>query len=237
MTPLPQLMEEFKERALRKQNLDDVKLQLPPDVEFAAVDKLMLKSLLLELVNDSVNIISEKKGKHNHWSQDPLHLAVLRKVLSKFMTVKGVSTSLHCETLPLPMPFLRTESAPLRMIIKGEVKAWIMKAVEDLRTYTDKQLKEKVYSEDWVIAVFGSSPKDRDYWEIDKARGRAIRHHLQPRVAMFTPREDEGPLSIEELETTRTTIAVPFDAAGPQVIIKDEWTSRESTRAALEQGR
>ncbi|CAE7272753.1 RE1 [Symbiodinium natans] len=197
----------------------------------------MLKSLLLELVNDSVNIISAKKGKHNHWSQDPVHLAVLRKILARLMTVKGVSTSLHCETLPLPMPFLRTDSAPLRMIIKGDVKAWTMKTIEDLRTFTDSQLKAKVYSEEWVIAIFGSSPKDRDYWEIDKARGRATRHHPQPRVAMFTPREDEGPLSIEELEATRTTVAIPFDSPGPKVVIKDEWTSRESSRAALEQGR
>ena len=54
---------------------------------------------------------------------------------------------------------------------------------------------------------------------------------------MFTPKEDEGPLTVEELQPNRTTIAVPYDAAGPKVIIRDEWTSRDSSRAALEQGR
>ena len=176
-TPLSQLIEEFKQNALRKPNLDDIKLQMPEGLIFSAVDTITLKSLLTELVNDSVNIISEAKGKHNHWSQDPLHLAILRKIFAKSMTVKGVSTSLQSETLPTPMPFLRTESAPLRMIIRGEVKAWTIKPIEDLRTYTDGQLKAKHYAEDWIIAIFGSSPQDRDYWEIDKARGRATRHH------------------------------------------------------------
>ena len=124
------------------------------------------------------------------------------------------------------MPFLRTETAPLRMIIRGEIKAWTVKPIEDLRTH-----------ESWIVAVFGSSPQDSDYWELDKARGRAIRHHLRPRVAMFTPREDEGPISLDELSSGRVTTAQPYDTPRPKVIIRAEWTSRESSRAALEQGR
>ena len=52
------------------------------------------------------------------------------------------------------MPFLRTESAPLRMIIHGDVKAWSMKTIADLRTYADQQLKAKFFVEDcvWVLA-------------------------------------------------------------------------------------
>ena len=127
------------------------------------------------------------------------------------------------------MPFLRTESAPLRMIIRGDVKAWTMKTIEDLRTYTDQQLKAKNFVEDWVVAIFGSSPQDKDYWEIDRARARALRHHLQPRVALFTPREDEGPINMDELESSRTTMATPYDETGPRVVIRDEWTSRDSS--------
>ena len=51
------------------------------------------------------------------------------------------------------------------MIIRGEVKRWTVKKTEDLRTFTQAQLKEKVFCEDWVIAVFGSTAKDKDYWE------------------------------------------------------------------------
>ena len=234
---MPQLIEEYKQAALRKPNLDDIKLQLPENITMSAVDSLMLKSLLTDIVKDSINIISEYKGKHNHWSQDPLHIALLRKIFSKFLNVKGVCASLHSETLPLPMPFLRTETAPTRMIIRGEVKAWTVKNVEDLRTYTDNQLKSTCYSEDWVIAIFGSTPQDKDYWEIDRPRGRAIRHHPQPRVALFTPREDEGPIALDDLESSRTTMATPYDGQGPRVVIKDEWTGKDSSRAALEQGR
>ncbi|CAE7765903.1 RE2 [Symbiodinium sp. KB8] len=236
-TPMNELLEQFKQKALKQQNLDIMKLQLPDDMTMTAVDTIMLKSLLVQLVEDSVNIISEKKTKHHHWSQDPLHLAILRKLFGKIMTVKGVSTSLHVETLPLPMPFLRTDSAPLRLIIRGEVKAWTVKPLEDLRTYTDSQLKAKCYSEDWIIAIFGAAPKDKDYWDIDRARGTATRHHLQPRTSMFTPREDEGPVTIDELRSSRVTMATPFDKPGPKVVIRDEWTSRDSSRAAMEQGR
>ena len=236
-TLMPQLLEEFKQAAMKKPNLDEVKVQLPEGMTMTAVDSIMLKHLLLELVNDSVNIISERKGKQNHWSQDPLHTAVLRKIFGKLIMVKGVSVSLHAETFPLPMPFLRTESAPLRMVIRGEVKSWVVKPIEDLRTYTDSQMKAKCYSEDWIVAIFGSSPQDRDHWEIHRPRGKAIRHHLQPRIALFVPKEDTGPLSLENLEALLITIAVPYDSPGPKVIIRDEWTSRDSSRAALEAGR
>lgn len=165
VTPLPKLLEEFKEAALKRRNLDEVQVQWPEGVIITAVDSLIFKHLLLCLVEDSVNVISEAKGKHNHWSQDPVHLGVLRKVFGRVLDVKGVCTSLHAEHFPLPMPFLRTESAPFRVIIRGEVKRWTVKKAEDLRTFTQAQLKEKVFCEDWVIAVFGSTAKDKDYWE------------------------------------------------------------------------
>ncbi|CAE7663301.1 Ubxn2b [Symbiodinium sp. CCMP2592] len=44
-----------------------------------------------------------------------------------------------------------------------------MKPIEDLRTFTDNQLRTNVFNEGWVIAVFGSSPQDKEYCEIDKA--------------------------------------------------------------------
>ena len=77
----------------------------------------------------------------------------------------------------------------------------------------------------------------KSLFEIDRPRGRAIRHHLQPRVALFTPREDEGPIALDDLESSRTTMATPYDGQGPRVVIKDEWTGKDSSRAALEQGR
>ena len=230
-------MEEFRQAALKRANLDEVMIQWPEGVSVPAVDSLMLKHLLLCLVEDSVNIISEQKGKHNHWSQDPVHLGVLRKIFGRYLDVKGVCTSLHAEQFPLPMPFLRTESAPYRLIIRGEVKKWTVKTVEDLRTLTGEQLNKKIFAEDWVVAIFGSTAKDKDYWDIDRARGRATRHHIQPRVAMFTPREDEGPISLEELTVDRTTTAFPYDNQGPKVVIRDDWTKRDSSRAALESGR
>ena len=108
-TPLPQMIEEFRQQAMRRPNLDGMKIQTPEDMQLSAIDMVTLKSLLTELIKDSINIISEQKGKHNHWSQDPLHLAILRKIFAKYMNVKGVSTSLHTEVLYL---FLCPSCAP-----------------------------------------------------------------------------------------------------------------------------
>ena len=112
VTPLPKLLEEFKEAALKRRNLDEVQVQWPEGVIITAVDSLIFKHLLLCLVEDSVNVISEAKGKHNHWSQDPVHLGVLRKVFGRILDVKGVCTSLHAEHFPLPMPFRCPSCAP-----------------------------------------------------------------------------------------------------------------------------
>ena len=174
VTPLPQLVEEFRQAALKRANLDEVLLQWPEGVTVPAVDSLMLKHLLLCLVEDSVNVISEQKGKHNHWSQDPVHLAVLRKIFGRYLDVKGVCTSLQAERLPLPMPFLRTESAPYRLIIRGEVKKWTVKTTEDLRTLTTDQLNKKVFAEDWVVAIFGSTAKELLCSPLVKTRDQSL---------------------------------------------------------------
>ena len=50
------------------------------------------------------------------------------------------------------MPFLRTESAPHRMTITGDVKLWKVDKIADLCTLSDLQLKEKAYCENWLIA-------------------------------------------------------------------------------------
>ena len=237
-TPMPQLLEEYQQKAMKSKNLDQIRIQFPDTFpELPAVHSVMLKQLLTDLISDSVNILSEHKGQHNHWSQDPLHLALLRKILGKMMLVRGVCVSLHAEVYPQPMPFLRTESAPLRMIIRGDVASWTVKTLEDLRTFSSKQLNNKIYCEDWIVAIFGSAPKDQDYWEINRARGIVTRHHLQPRITLFAPNEAEGPVSIEELQTSRVTTAISHDRPGPKIIIRDEWTSRDSSRAALEGGR
>ena len=178
-TPITQLLDEFRQMALKKENLDEVRIQPPETWSLPAVDTLMLKHLLVQMVDDSINVISESKGQQAHWTQDPVHIAVLRKVFSKFMTVKGACLALHPDR----------------------------------------------------------TPQDRDRWEIDRVRGRAIRHHLQPRTAMFSPREDEGPVKLDDLDSSRLTTATPFDEPGPKLVIRDEWTSRDHARPALEKGR
>ena len=60
-TPLATLLEQFKENAMKRKNLEEVRLQLPEDLSLTAVDTIQLKHLLLGMVEDSVNVVSEHR--------------------------------------------------------------------------------------------------------------------------------------------------------------------------------
>ena len=85
-----------------------------------------------------------------------------------------------------------------------------MEPLEDLRTYTPAQ------------------PWDQDYWEVNKARGTAIRHHVLPRKALFVPAASDSPITLEEIQPSRTTTLVPYDKPGDKETNRDEWIGRES---------
>ena len=140
-----------------------------------------------------------------------------REVVSKFMAVKGACLALHADRIPLPMPFLRTVARDTR---RSEfLECFELGGIA--RTYTENQLCS--------FRIFHR-------WEIDRVRGKAMRHHMQPRTAMFSPREDEGPVKLDDLKTSRLTTPTPFEP-GPKLVIRDEWTSRDHARPALEKGR
>lgn len=122
-TSLPDLIEQFKREAMRHPALHDIKLQI--SYEMPAIDTLMLKLLLMKIVEESVNVIEAHKQKYRRWTEDPVYLAVAPKILKRVIDIKGICCTRRAEELPLPMPYLRTASAPWRLVFKGDIKSWI----------------------------------------------------------------------------------------------------------------
>ena len=84
------------------------------------------------------------------------------------------------------MPCLRTSAAPLRIVIKGDVKRWVISALKNIRTMTNKQLHQRKLYEDWMIVIYGHEGDGKDYWEVDHNRGKV------------SPGAQEGPLYADE---------------------------------------
>ena len=63
-----------------------------------------------------MNIIEAHKQKYRHWTEDPVYLAIARKIFKKVLDVKGICCTLHDDEIPVPMPYLRTvhRSSPMR---------------------------------------------------------------------------------------------------------------------------
>ncbi|CAJ1458578.1 unnamed protein product [Effrenium voratum] len=200
-TTLPDLMEQFKREAMRHPTTHDIKLAM--DYEMPAIDTLMLKLLFLKVVEEGVNVIEAHKQKYRHWTEDPVYLAIARKIFKKVLDVKGICCTLHDDEIPVPMPYVRTASAPSRLVFKGDVKCWTALTLEDIRTLS--QPRTKIMHDGWLIAVFGSAPNDQDHWEIDEAAGILRRHHVKARLDMFVPTSIACPIPTEQLTEERRT--------------------------------
>ena len=230
-----QLMEEFRQEAMKHKNLDDIMLRCPEHIKLTAMENVTLRYVLMKLLEDSVNIISETKSKHMHWTEDAVYLTTVRGIFRKILDVKEICCAPHAQTTPMPMPYLRTAS--LRMVIKGDVKRWVMFPVGDLRTLTDQEIKEKKFHEDWLIVIFGSEINNKDHWEVAQIRGKVTRHHVELRKQMCTPMDVPCPVEVDELGDMRTTYATPYDDSGPKVNITDNWTRRDAHKEILDGGR
>ena len=84
---------------MRHPTIHDIKLTM--DYEMPAIDTLMLKLLFLKVVEEGVNIIEAHKQKYRHWTEDPVYLAIARKIFKKVLDVKGICCTLHDDEIPV----------------------------------------------------------------------------------------------------------------------------------------
>ena len=136
--------------------MSQVEIQVPDSMEFTAEDKLYLKGLLCQLVNDSMTIFDEvTDGNYSRWIEDPILMTIVRSCLRKILYVHGVYIILHPFAKAFPEPKLRAELCPLRLICRGTYKSWTVHPLEDLREMSPAQQREAIEEPDWMIPFFG----------------------------------------------------------------------------------
>ena len=136
--------------------MSQVEIQVPDSMEFTAEDKLYLKGLLCQLVNDSMTIFDEvTDGNYSQRIEDPILMTIVRSCLRKILYVHGVYIILHPFAKAFPEPKLRAELCPLRLICRGTYKSWTVHPLEDHREMSPAQQREAIEEPDWMITFFG----------------------------------------------------------------------------------
>ena len=146
-------------KKVRVNPLEDVKLEVPEAFKVTPEDMVYWKSALLQLVNDSINVLDEatKAGKEcSHWVSDQVLMNVVRGLVSDVMNLKGIKICLRPWHFATPEPQLSLHSTPLRIQIRGTVKHWIMDPMEDLSACSASQIKRKIDIDDWQVTLFGN---------------------------------------------------------------------------------
>lgn len=134
----------------------ELQFQLPQGISIENSNHL--KKLLAEIVNTTLGIFNEavaRRMEYHHWVEDPVQLGVMKEIFSSLMQVKGIRVDLRAFTTALPEPQLTIKSAPLRLLIAGRVKKWIVGPLEDMRELSHSQLHREIDEDDWLITCFG----------------------------------------------------------------------------------
>ena len=155
------LMDAFRREAQTNKKIAKSTLttghELGFDNEQAAVLKYALSKVLMESMEAFET--KEKEQDYIHWLRDPITKAWIKQVLKEHIVVSGVCAHLQPWTKPVPTPHLRAEEAFLRLMIRGNIEAWRVLPMEDLRELSHHQCHEPVdFDEDWLICIFGHYP-------------------------------------------------------------------------------
>ena len=99
-------------------------------------------------------------GNYSYWVEDPIMIGIIRGILKKVMYVKGAHVTLHPWAKVFPEPHFPAEQAPMRLMIVGEYKKWVMMPLEDLRELSPAQQRQKMDEENWMITFFGTRQEE-----------------------------------------------------------------------------
>ncbi|CAE7721255.1 unnamed protein product [Symbiodinium sp. CCMP2592] len=147
----------------RSGDYSGVDLQVDDTVSLAPEPRLYLKAALTNLLKSCIGIFQEATNvDYDHWLDDPVLFQVFQDVFDSQLQVLGVMCSLRPWHLKVPDPYLSSACAPLRLMIRGGVRAWRVHAIEDMRMMSENQLKAKVEEADWVVTLFGFRNGDPD---------------------------------------------------------------------------
>ncbi|CAK8997028.1 Potassium voltage-gated channel subfamily H member 6 (Ether-a-go-go-related gene potassium channel 2) (ERG-2) (Eag-related protein 2) (Ether-a-go-go-related protein 2) (Voltage-gated potassium channel subunit Kv11.2) [Durusdinium trenchii] len=142
-----------------RQRLDQC--QFGGEIGFNNEQAAIFKYAMAKILAESMEAFDQKEKEQDyiHWLRDPITLAWLRSTMAEHLAVAGVCAHLQPWTKPVPTPHLKAEEAFLRLMVRGNVEAWRLLPVEDLRELSHHQCHEPVdFDEDWLICIFGHYP-------------------------------------------------------------------------------
>ncbi|CAJ1430110.1 unnamed protein product, partial [Effrenium voratum] len=160
-SPLGDPVKNWKTRTSKKV-LDSVEIIDEANLNLNVENSHYMKKALMEIVQLALGFFSEavQRGiNYKHWLTDQVLLGVVKDLLKDVILVKGIRSELRPWKKSPPEPEVQTSSAYLRLYIRGTVKRWTIKPVEDLREMSHAQIHEELEEDDWCVVIFGSVVK------------------------------------------------------------------------------
>ena len=167
-----------------------VQLQVHPSLTIKPESQLYLKAAMMQLIESCIDIFQASTLKdYDHWVSDPVLLRVYQDVFQDILNVLGVLVSLRAWQRKVPDPYLSSACAPMRLLIRGELKSWEVHHLEDMRVLSHSQLHAKVEEADWHVHLFGFCSDDM---EVDRAVPGSASASSRPAAPMVPVEKENG---------------------------------------------
>ena len=207
----------------RSGDYSGVDLQIDETITIAPEARLYLKAALTSQLKSCIGIFQEATHlDYDHWVDDPVLLKVFQDVFEPQLQVLGVMCSLRPWHLKVPDPYLSSACAPLRMMIRGGVRAWKVHAIEDMRLMSENQLRAKVDEADWVVTIFGFRSGDPDVDRVDAGAGGSLPSSARPAAPLSaaapSKRENGGRTTASSEPSQSSRPAASSSAAPPRLL-------------------
>ena len=146
----------------RSGNYSRIKLALPASLPLSSMSVLYLKAALMSMI-ESCLLIFEKMTSHDydHLLDDPILLRVFQDVFDGQLNVLSVLSSLRPWCRKVPDPYPSSSCAPIRVLIAGTLRDWVLHQPEDMTQLSHSQLHAPVDEADWHVHLFGVFPLEK----------------------------------------------------------------------------
>ena len=224
----------------RSGDYSGVDLQLDETVTITPEARLYLKAALTSQLKSCIGIFQEATHlDYDHWVDDPVLLKVFQDVFEPQLQVLGVMCSLRPWHLKVPDPYLSSACAPLRMMIRGGVRAWKVHAIEDMRLMSENQLRAKVDEADWVVTIFGFRSGDPDVDRVAAGAGGSLPSSARPAAplsAAAPSKRENGGRTTASSEPSQSSRPAASSSAAPPRLLEPRPLPQEAQEAPEEPG-
>ena len=152
----------------RSGDYSKVRIALPASLPLSAESVLYLKAALMSMIETCLPVFEKMTHRdYDHWLSDPILLRVFQDVFAGHLNVLGVLSSLRPWCRKVPDPYLSSSCAPIRLLLAGTLRDWVVHDFEDMALLSHSQLHAPVEEADWHVHVFGVLPLEKRKHEED----------------------------------------------------------------------